>query len=135
MMLLILENYFILDTLILMGSLAHKKQRFIANCKNYLYVNTFDLLKITLVIIISEFFQHFPNLEKICTNCLNVLGGFKNYIDQVHFVFNRFPSARACFCNRYWGIYCNLGPSRPVQPADIEGHSQATQTQICPCSL
>ena len=25
-MLLILENYFILDTLILMGSLAHKKQ-------------------------------------------------------------------------------------------------------------
>ena len=55
MMVLILENYFILDTLILMGSLAHKKQKFIANCKNYLYVNTFDLLKITVVIIISEF--------------------------------------------------------------------------------
>ena len=45
MMVLILENYFILDTLILMGSLAHKKQNFIANCKNYLYVNTFDLLR------------------------------------------------------------------------------------------
>ena len=55
MMVLILENYFILDTLILMGSLAHKKQKFIANCQNYLYVNTFDLLKITVVIIISEF--------------------------------------------------------------------------------
>ena len=58
-MVFILENYFILDTLILMGSLAHKKQKFIANCKNYLYVNTFDLLKITLVIIISEFFSIF----------------------------------------------------------------------------
>ena len=45
MKVLILENYFILDTLILMGSLAHKKQKFIANCKNYLYVNTFDLLR------------------------------------------------------------------------------------------
>ena len=55
MMVFILENYFILDTLILMGSLAHKKQKFIANCKNYLYVNTFDLLKITVVIKISEF--------------------------------------------------------------------------------
>ena len=49
------RKFFILDTLILMGSLAHKKQKFIANCKNYLYVNTFDLLKITVVIIISEF--------------------------------------------------------------------------------
>ena len=46
MMLLILENYFFLDTLILMGSLAHRKQKFIANCKNYSYVNTFDLLKL-----------------------------------------------------------------------------------------
>ena len=49
MKVLILENYFILDTLILMGSLAHKKQKFNDNCKNYLYVNTFDLLKITIV--------------------------------------------------------------------------------------
>ena len=30
----VLENYFILDTLILMGSLAHKKQKFNDNCKN-----------------------------------------------------------------------------------------------------
>ena len=33
MKVLILENYFILDTLILMGSLAHKKQKFNDNCK------------------------------------------------------------------------------------------------------
>ena len=59
MMVFILENYFILDTLILMGSLAHKKQKFNDNCKNYLYVNTFDLLKIAVVIIISEFSAYF----------------------------------------------------------------------------
>ena len=59
MMVFILENYFILDTLILMGSLAHKNKSLMIIAKIYLYVNTFDLLKITLVIIISEFFSIF----------------------------------------------------------------------------